>query len=306
MAGPRPVIGKSEKGPRRGSCPVPLPLIARNLRPHVLAFHAFARAAEDIADDPGLAPEEKIARLDAFADVLAADPEAQGKARSAPGPELASARALARTLAARDVRRVHGEDLLAAYRQNALKSRYHNWRELMAYCRLAAAPCGRFLLELHGERGMPVRVAADALSAALKVINHIQDCRGDYLDLDRVYVPLEWLRGEGASVEELGAERASPALERVFGRMLDGVDALMAEARPLPRALGDSRLALGAGAMLALARSLVRKLRKGDPLAGRMRLDKREFVLIAAVGARHGLLTRWPGGRARAASHDFP
>lgn len=305
MTGPWPAAGHA-KGPRDENFPVASPLIARDLRPHVRAFYGFARAADDIADDPRLAPEAKIARLDAFAAALATAPEEPGGAGFAARPELEPVRALVRTFAARGMKRTTGEDLLAAFRQDALKSRYRSWRELMAYCRLSAAPCGRFLLELHGERGATLRAAADALSAALQVINHIQDCRRDYRDLDRVYLPLEWLRVEGATVEALGLERSSPALERVFARMLDGVDGLLAEARPLPRLLGDRRLALEAGAILGLARGLARRLRRSDPLVVPVRLTRWEFALIAAAGAGRGLLARLRMGDSGAAFLGFP
>ncbi len=191
----------------------------------------------------------------------------------------------------------HARDLLAAFRQDAVKQRYASWAELMDYCRYSAAPCGRYLLALHGEAGeageagemaAAVVASADALSAALQVINHIQDCRADYLDLQRVYLPLDWLEAEGAALAELAAGATSPALRRVLDRMLDGVDELLADARPLPALVRDRRLALEAAVVLAIAGKLSRRLRAEDPLAGRVALTRWQFGWCAMVGLGQG------------------
>src|SRR3979411_1110358 len=103
------------------------------------------------------------------------------------------------------------QDLLAAFGMDASKRRYRDWDDLLHYCSYSAMPVGRFVLDVHGE-SRSVWPANDALCAALQIINHLQDCGKDYRDLDRVYVPLDALAAAGATVNELGAERASPAL----------------------------------------------------------------------------------------------
>ena len=57
----------SGKSARDENFPVGSILLPARLRPHVMAFYAFARAADDIADNPALAPEDKVARLDRLA-----------------------------------------------------------------------------------------------------------------------------------------------------------------------------------------------------------------------------------------------
>ena len=279
---PRPVPAAS-KGRRQENFPVASILIKASLRPHVHAFYDFARAADDIADDPDLAAADKIRRLDAFARALDGgkpEPAAPGDRDIDTGP----AKALAGSLAETGVAPRHATDLLAAFRQDATKHRYADWHEVMAYCRLSAAPCGRYLLALHGEEDVEARKAADALSAALQVINHIQDMAADYRRLDRVYVPMDWLADEALDPDALGADAASPALRRVIDRMLDGVEGLIDDARGLPAAIDDARLAAEAGVILAVARGLARKLRRRDPLAQRVSLNPLEFAAVAVIG----------------------
>jgi len=288
---PRPVTGRAavgSKGAGDENFPVASVLIAPALRPHIRAFYAFARAADDIADDPDLGPDQKIARLDAFSDALSGIP--QDALSSNPGAETDSspARALAASLVETGVSPAHARDLLAAFRQDAVKQRYGGWPDLMAYCRLSAAPCGRYLLALHGEVEEAGETAADALSAALQVINHIQDCWADYQNLDRVYIPLDWLEAEGAAVGGLAADAASPALRRVLDRLLAGTDQLLADAGSLPVLIKSRRLALEAAVVLAIARKLSRRLKAEDPLAGRVSLTRVQFAGCVMTGLARG------------------
>lgn len=291
------------KGRGDENFPVASLLINARLRPHIRAFYDFARAADDIADDPDLAPEEKLLRLDGFAKALASG---VGHTEGAQGENSAvdtgPARALAISLAETGVSRAHADDLLTAFRDDAVKDRYADWGQLMAYCRYSAAPCGRFLLELHGTTGDGARAASDALSAALQVINHIQDCASDYKTLDRVYVPLDWMAAEGADIKDLGGDRLSPGLRRVADRMLDRVDGLIDQASALPGAIGSFRLGLEAAVVLALARCLAGRLRAQDPLSERVRLRRWDFAVLSLTGALRGICARltrlkdrWPG-----------
>jgi phytoene/squalene synthetase len=159
----------------------------------------------------------------------------------------------------------------------------------MGYCNLSAAPVGRYLLDLHGE-DRAAWPASDALCNALQVLNHLQDCKDDYLNLNRVYLPGDWMAEYGTSVEALDAPRASPAMRRVLDRAIDGVAGLMAEARTLPGRLKSRRLAMESAVIACLADRLVTLLRRGDPIAGRVALSKLDFVRCGVRGVLRGLL----------------
>lgn len=261
----------SGKGAADENFPVGSLLIARGLRPHVMRFYAFARAADDIADNPALSRSEKIARLDAFEASLTLE-----------GP-LDKPRRLAESCRATGVTDRHGRDLLAAFRQDAIKRRYHDFDELLAYCELSANPVGRFLLDLHGEdpAGYPV---SDALCTVLQILNHLQDVKPDYERLDRVYLPLEWMEAEGIGVDSLGQAHTSQALRRVLDRTLAACDELIRTACALPAALADRRLAAESETIVRLARRLGVRLGRGDPLAERVALTRADFAAAAAGG----------------------
>jgi squalene synthase HpnC len=255
-------------------------LLPRALRPHVAAFYAFARAADDIADNPRLTPEDKIARLDGFAEALATGtghPRLYGKAL-----------ALRASLSETGVTARHGLDLLTAFRQDAVKTRYANWDELIGYCTLSAAPVGRFLLDLHGER--PDYEASDALCNALQILNHLQDCQADHRDLDRVYLPLDWLEAQAGRLDDLQARKANSAVRAVIDMCLTGTEELLATASALPARLRSRPLAMESAVILHLARRLTHRLRRGDPIAGRVRLSRLDFVRCGISGLFHGLV----------------
>lgn len=268
----------SGKSDRDENFPVASRLIAREQRPLVMAYYAFARAADDIADSPDLAAEEKIARLRRFEAALLGHEDA---------PELDKAIRLGQLLRERNIEVSRASDLLIAFRQDANKKRFADWDELRAYCRRSAEPVGRFLLDLHGEQAA-LYPASDALCSALQVLNHLQDLGEDYRRLGRLYLPSDWMAEEGASPQELSAFALSPGLRRVVDRCLERTAALLAIADPLPAALADWRLAAQAAVTLSLAKRLQRRLEKGDSLAGRIKPSRADFLKAGAVGLLRG------------------
>jgi len=245
--------------------PVGSRLLPARTRRHVLAFYRFARAADDIADAADLATLQKLAALDG---VLAALDG--GAPRN--GAEHAAAAHRA-SLAETGVSDGHARDLLAAFRRDAENPRCADWADLMGYCRLSAASVGRFMIDLHGE-DRAAYPASDALCAALQVLNHLQDCGDDLRTLDRVYLPLDWMAAEGATIDDLRSPALTPGLRRVIDRCLDATDTLIAEGGALPAQLGRSRLRWEAAVIVAVAERLSQRLRRGDPLACRVALGK--------------------------------
>jgi len=246
-AAPLDIETPSGKGSGDENFPVGSFLLPRRLRPHVATYYAFARAIDDIADNPEARPEDKLARLDAMERALDGEPlEA--------APEKATR--LRASLIATGVDFAHARDLVSAFRQDAVKGRYASWDELMDYCNRSAAPVGRYLLELHGEDRAGFR-QSDALCNALQVINHLQDCGADYGQLDRVYLPGNWLKQEGADVGMLAAPAAAPPLRRVIARTVAACRGLMPEARALPSVLKSRHLAMESAVIVKIADRLL-------------------------------------------------
>ena len=228
-----------------------------------------------------MAAKEKVRRLDGFERALF------GKGDK----DLAyqTAYRMRDSLTETGVKSDHCIDLITAFKQDATKLRYRDWDDLMGYCLLSAAPVGRYLLDLHGGSADGYG-HSDALCMALQVINHLQDCQEDYLSLDRVYLPEDWMAAAGIDVKDLdqtlAKDRTSPALRQVLDRCLGATGTLLADAKGLPDGLKSRRLAMESAAILEIAFQLVRRLRERDPLGPeRVQLTKGEYIWCCAKGA---------------------
>jgi farnesyl-diphosphate farnesyltransferase len=258
--------------------PVGSKLIAKRYREPVHRFYAFARNADDIADSSVLAPADKVARLDTMEDVLLGRRETGSP----------SALALRASLSLTGVSSRYATDLLIAFRRDATKLRYATIDELYDYCHYSAVPVGRYVLDLHGE-SHECYSSSDALCISLQVLNHIQDCAKDLATLDRCYLPQALLDHFGASVNDLRLPAETPALRRVFITLLDRVNRLNHAASELPEIVRDRRLRLETGVIHGLASKLAKRLWHNDPIAGRVKLSKSDFIL-STIGSLQFLI----------------
>lgn len=269
----------TSKTAREENFPVASMLLPAAVRHQVMAFYHFARTADDIADNPHLAADIKLIRLDALEEALHG---ATGQ------PDTLTAVALRQAVGGNDVLLGHAAQLLQAFRRDALVDHCRDWCDLMAYCRFSAAPVGRFLLELHGETADTV-APSDALCAALQVLNHLQDCGDDFSALGRVYIPRDWLQMAGLGYDAFAEEVTGPDLRRVLDMTLDHVDGLIEMARPLPARIANRRLRCQAAITCAIAERLSARLRRADPLAQQVRLSSLDYAKAVVVGVLQGL-----------------
>jgi squalene synthase HpnC len=171
--------------------PVASFVVPSNLRPHVAAVYAFARSADDIADEPGRSRDERLALLDEWSAALRQP------------PRTAVFEALADTRQRFDLPVELFDDLLSAFRQDVCTSRYESWEELFDYCRRSANPVGRLVLRLAGIRQDEADRWSDALCTALQLTNFWQDLAIDW-QRGRLYVPREAWSAAGADLSDLG------------------------------------------------------------------------------------------------------
>jgi squalene synthase HpnC len=284
-----PAEARSGKGHRDENFPVASRLIHPRHRAPILAFYEFVRTADDIADHASLPPPEKLALLDRLEATLL------GR-----GDDDAVGVALRAQLAERQLSPRHAQDLLTAFRLDATKLRYRDWDDLIDYCRYSAMPVGRFVLDVHGE-SRATWPANDALCAALQIINHLQDCAKDYRALDRVYIPRDAFADSGATVESLGAERASPALLDALHKLARRTGDLLRDSRPFSASIDAARLALEVAVIQTYAERLVGLLSARDPLSERVHLGKAGVAGFGLLALIWGASRRV--GRIFAASH---
>jgi hydroxysqualene synthase len=183
--------------------PVASRLVPARLRPHVAAVYAFARTADDFADEDGYTTRERLRLLDEWLDALHRSLGAGEPIDGDLGPRSTAVfTALAHTVRTFDLPVALLEALLSAFRQDVTVSRYASWTELDDYCRRSANPVGRLVLRLFGHRDERLDRWSDAICTALQLTNFWQDFAVDW-SRGRLYVPeMEW-RGAGARIEDL-------------------------------------------------------------------------------------------------------
>lgn len=281
---------RSGKGHRDENFPVASWLIAPRHRGPILAFYSFVRTADDIADHATLPAAEKLRLLDRLEAGLLGSDDSDAVAVKLRGE-----------LAARNLSPKHAQDLLAAFKLDVTKLRYRDWDDLIGYCTLSAMPVGRFVCDVHGE-SRDCWPANDALCAALQIINHLQDCKADYLNLDRVYVPQDALAACGTTVEALNAPQATPALLQCLHGLAERTERLLGDSDDFAVMIADWRLGLEVSVINRLAHRLTHMLMQRDPLRDRVHLSAPAVAGHTLLGICAGTSRRL-GRRPTASSH---
>jgi squalene synthase HpnC len=203
--------------------------VPRPKRRYVHALYAFARVADDFADEAiyeGVR-QQKLAEWEAR---LHAAYEGR-----ADGPIFM---ALGETVRRLEIPKPLLLDLLSAFKQDTLKDRYETWDELIDYCRRSADPVGRLVLLVFGYRDPELPPLSDAICTGLQLANHWQDLAVD-LKKGRVYVPRELLVQHGVPEWDLNAGRVSEGFRGLMQDLIARSRALFERGRPLCDRVGQ-------------------------------------------------------------------
>ncbi|MBL8726732.1 MAG: squalene synthase HpnC [Planctomycetes bacterium] len=259
-------------------------LLPKRARRHLHRIYAFARTADDLADE-----WRDAAALAGFrADFLA---HCRGAAHDVPlFVDLVA------TLRECSLEESLFTDLLSAFAQD-LEVRRYDRAALADYCRRSADPVGRLVLRVCGYRDPALDRLSDRICTALQLLNHLQDLGADLRQRDRIYFPLEDLARHGAGEADLRAPSASPALRafvlaeafalgREFAAGWPLVDAVRGRLRWELRAI-----LRGAAAVLARIRAL-----GGDVLGATAQLPKWVRVRTVLAGLVLRRAPRFAGG----------
>ena len=213
-------------------------LLPARMRPHIAAIYAFARTADDFADEPGRTPDERYrllnewrAKLHGSLDGDSADPIFL---------------ALAHTIRDRRLPVQLFDDLLSAFRQDVSVTRYETWDDVLDYCRRSANPVGRLVLRVAGVDDPAADRASDALCSALQLTNFWQDFGVDW-SRGRLYIPREEVARAAAVEADLDAKRMTPEWKSAMRACVVVTRALFEAGRPVTEAVaGRLRLELRA------------------------------------------------------------
>jgi squalene synthase HpnC len=263
--------------------PVASILLPAHLRPAVKAIYAFARSADDIADEGDATSAQRLAALTAYELELNHIETGQ----PSQNPMFV---ALAHTIATHQLPLTPLRDLLSAFKQDVVTKRYTDFSTLLDYCRRSANPVGTLMLHLYQQATPNNLRDADAICSALQLINFWQDAAIDW-DKQRIYLPLEDLARFHVTEQHLATTNTDDNWQALMQFEISRARALMMSgaglAQRLPGRIGWELRMVVQGGLRILERL---EQIDGDVFRQRPKLAWRDWLLIlwrAAAMSRH-------------------
>ncbi|HEX8612379.1 MAG TPA: squalene synthase HpnC [Telluria sp.] len=209
--------------------PVASILLPKRLVPAVEAIYAFARTADDIADEGDASGPERLAALTAYEHAL----DTIGRGEAQPEPLF---QRLAAVIAQYQLPLKPFYDLLSAFKQDVDTKRYASFELVLDYCRRSANPIGLLMLSLYGAANEANVRDSDAICSALQLINFLQDVGIDR-QKDRIYLPMDDLQRFGVAPAELDQPNTGGNWRPLMAFEVARARALMLSGAPLARRL---------------------------------------------------------------------
>ena len=211
--------------------PVASVLVPARMRPHIAAIYAFARTADDFADESSRPPGVRLQLLDQWGEQL------HESARNSTPIREPIFIALRDTMVRCALPLALFEDLLSAFRQDVTVSRYETWNDVLDYCRRSANPVGRLVLRVAGVHRDDADAASDAVCTGLQLANFWQDFGIDWRN-GRLYIPAEEATLHGAREDQLNRLEMTPEWRSAMRASVERTRRLFAAGRPVTDAVG--------------------------------------------------------------------
>ncbi len=256
--------------------PVASFLMTKKIRSIVRVFYFFARMADDIADHQKLSSNQKKKILLFFDNAISKSKKTNNKILDkmiAKFKELPSGKKYSR-------------NLLKAFMMDASNKKYKNWNDLLYYCKFSANPVGRFVIDAVNERKNIEKIyeASDSLCTALQIINHIQDCKKDFKELNRVYIPESFFKKYSLDKKILRKSKSIENFERLKIEIVDNVLLSLRKTKLGLREIQSWRLRKETLIILNIAKRLCNLLKINDPLEKQIKLSRIDFIFCFFKG----------------------
>ena len=256
--------------------PVASFLMTKKIRSIVRVFYFFARMADDIADHQKLSSNQKKKILLFFDNAISKSKKTNNKVLDkmiARFKELPSGKKYSR-------------NLLKAFMMDASNKKYKNWNDLLYYCKFSANPVGRFVIDAVNERKNIEKIyeASDNLCTALQIINHIQDCKKDFKELNRVYIPESFFKKYSLDKKILRKSKSIENFERLKIEIVDNVLVSLRKTKLGLREIQSWRLRKETLIILNIAKRLCNLLKINDPLEKQIKLSRIDFIFCFFKG----------------------
>ena len=256
--------------------PVASFLMTKKIRSIVRVFYFFARMADDIADHQKLSSNQKKKILLFFDNAISKSKKTNNKILDkmiAKFKELPSGKKYSR-------------NLLKAFMMDASNKKYKNWNDLLYYCKFSANPVGRFVIDAVNERKNIEKIyeASDSLCTALQIINHIQDCKKDFKELNRVYIPESFFKKYSLDKKILRKSKSEENFEKLKIEIIDNVLTSLRKTKLGLREIQSWRLRKETLIILNIAKRLCNLLKINDPLEKQIKLSRIDFIFCFFKG----------------------
>lgn len=209
--------------------PVASVLLPKRLRPAVQTIYAFARSADDIADEGDALSAERIEGLTAYETAL-------DRIENKLVPESKLFADLEKIIEKYQLPLQPFRDLISAFKQDVVKTRYANFEELKDYCCRSADPVGTLMLYLYGAADEKNLRDSDAICTALQLINFWQDVAIDW-QKDRIYLPQDSMKKFGVDEAHIDQQILDDRFKQLMAYEITRARALMLSGAPLAKRL---------------------------------------------------------------------
>jgi squalene synthase HpnC len=235
--------------------PVASALLPARLRKPVALIYRFAREADDFADEGEIEPGERLQNLETFRREVA-------RIKAGAAPAIAWFGDLAAVIEQHSLPVSAFDDLLSAFSQDVVQSRYDTYDALLDYCRRSANPVGRLLLALYGARERSCATWSDAICTSLQLINFLQDVAIDFKK-GRIYLPLDEMAKFGVPEQQIARGKVDTRWRGLMGFQVERARALLESGAPLGRAL-PGRIGLELRMIIAGGLRILEKIERVD------------------------------------------
>ncbi len=253
--------------------PVASWVLPRRMRLPVAAIYAFARRADDFADEGNASDAQRLQQLNQLAQQV----ENLYAGRTDDEPVFI---ALADTIQRFDLPKQLFLDLIDAFKQDVSQKRYADFAELMQYCRRSANPVGRLLLQIYGQTDRKSLGQSDAICSALQLINFYQDLAQDYDEMDRIYIPQDEIRAAFVNESYFKNRRTDGPMILLMRKQYERAHKLLQGGAGLGKTL-KGRFGFEIRLIIAGASRILIKLdQQTDDVFSRPRLDLHDWLWV--------------------------
>ena len=256
--------------------PVASFLMTKKIRKIVRIFYFFARMADDVADHKTLTKHQKIKILKSFDNAILKNKQSHNKVIQdmiLEFKDLPSGKKYSR-------------NLLKAFLMDASNKKYIKWSDLVYYCKYSANPVGRFVIDAVKEKNNVEKIyeASDNLCTALQIINHMQDCKKDLEELNRVYIPESLFKKYSINKSILKKSRSMGNFEKLKVEIIENVLISLKTTKNGLSFIQSWRLRKETLIILNIAKRLCNLLKKRDPLKENIKLSRIELIFCFFKG----------------------